>query len=95
MTEDRLSAEDKKFLEVERALKEAALNPLAYATEELFWWFFKNGKYHWDLLQWEQGCMGFKNNGEWQPFDVRDKKAFSLSRLMHFARCCASFKKKQ
>ncbi|MDU9776660.1 cag pathogenicity island type IV secretion system ATPase VirB11, partial [Helicobacter pylori] len=33
-------------------------------------------------------------NGEWQPFDVRDRKAFSLSRLMHFARCCASFKKK-
>ncbi len=46
MTEDRLSAEDKKFLEVERALKEAALNPLRHATEELFGDFFKNGKYH-------------------------------------------------
>ncbi|MCQ2615436.1 P-type DNA transfer ATPase VirB11, partial [Helicobacter pylori] len=41
MTEDRLSAEDKKFLEVERALKEAALNPLRHATEELFGDFLK------------------------------------------------------
>ncbi|RVZ00721.1 P-type DNA transfer ATPase VirB11 [Helicobacter pylori] len=94
MTEDRLSTEDKKFLEVERALKEAALNPLRHATEELFGDFLKMENITEICYNGNKVVWVLKNNGEWQPFDVRDRKAFSLSRLMHFARCCASFKKK-
>lgn len=65
MIEDRLSVEDKKFLEVERVLKEAVLNLLRYVIEEFFGDFLKMENiieicYNGNKVVWV-----LKNNGEW------------------------------
>lgn len=65
MIEDRLSVEDKKFLEVERVLKEVVLNLLRYVIEEFFGDFLKMENiieicYNGNKVVWV-----LKNNGEW------------------------------